>query len=389
MRRSLLVVSMLLACRAKRDDDPRGGSASNRPTAPPAGPIGSPHPIHVIKSAASGRWIVACQARLDTDGVPGIRVHRLEHGFNGDKLTPYLIRGGGDGIAIDGFVEASHDDRWLAVVRDGALVLIDDASGREHVLAGADVRGEIATGRQIAAFDADSTHMVYATLVNGQSRLAIRELASQAERVPSAPPGIVWQVRGQPPSAWLRVTYLRRAVRPNEFPHLVTSSAAGSQCRIDMLAAFDFAPDPLANVWLHSGTGELRDAQPVPDRVHDTAETRPAIPASEEDVVSSVDHVYRIKNVRTGAVTELPGVKGPIGQQSGGVIAIGRTIVDLAAARVLGEVRFRPLAVEAGGRALVPAEDPAADVDDLERELPIGPLRWVSPTPVAGESRTL
>jgi hypothetical protein len=47
---------------------------------------------------------------------------------------PYLIRGGGEGIAIDGFVEASSDDRSLAVVRGGVLVLIDDVSGREQVL---------------------------------------------------------------------------------------------------------------------------------------------------------------------------------------------------------------------------------------------------------------
>jgi hypothetical protein len=39
-------------------------------------------------------------------------------------LMPYLIRGSGEGVALDGFVAASNDDRWLAVVRDGALVLI-------------------------------------------------------------------------------------------------------------------------------------------------------------------------------------------------------------------------------------------------------------------------
>jgi len=68
--RGALVVTMLLACRAERGDDPNGGSAASRPTAPPVlGPIGSPHPIIVIRNAANGRWIVACQARRDTDGL--------------------------------------------------------------------------------------------------------------------------------------------------------------------------------------------------------------------------------------------------------------------------------------------------------------------------------
>jgi hypothetical protein len=354
------------------------------------GPIGSPHPIDVITSAASGRWIGACQARHDNDGIPGIRVRRFEHGFGGDKLTPYLIRGGGEGIAIDGFVAASSDDRWIAVVRGGVLVLIDDISGHEQVLPGADVRGELSTARQIAAFDVDNTHLSYARIVDGHGSVVIHDLASQAEHATTTLPGIVWQVQEQPPSAWLRVTYLRRSVRPNEFPHLVASPAAGRQCRgFDLLASVDPIFDARADAWVNPSTGELQNALPIQDRarVHEAAEQRDALPSFGTNVLSSVDRSYRITNSRTGVVTELPGVTGPVGRQAGSVVAIGTTVVDLASARVLGGLPHPPLAVDAGGHALMAAAK--REVGEVGLDEPaIGPLHWVSPTPIATDSRT-
>ena len=389
MRRSLLVVTMLLACRAERGNNPHGGSAAARPAAPPVlGPVGSPHPITVIRNAANGRWIVACQARRDTDGVPGIRARRLEHGYGGDKLMPYLIRGAGDGIAIDGFVAASSDDRWLAVVRDGALVLIDDVSGHEQVLHGADVRGEWPNPRQVAAFDVNSTHVVYVSLVDGQSRVVVRELTTQAERAPIAVPGDVWQVREQPPSVLLRVTYVRRLPEPPLFPYLVASPTAGRQCRgVDVNASYDPSFNVIDPVWLNPGTGELRDSLPVDvrDRVRELAESGPMF---GDNVLSEHEHGDQITNTRTGAVVALPGVTGWIGRQVGSVVAIGTTVVDLASARVLGELSDRPVAVDGDGYALMPAEPEANRVNNVY-DLPIGPLHWVLPTPMASGPRTL
>lgn len=64
-----------------------------------------------------------------------------EDAWIGDALTAYLLRGAGEGVAIDGFVAASRDDRWLVLVRAHQLVLFDEVHGTEQVLAGADARG--------------------------------------------------------------------------------------------------------------------------------------------------------------------------------------------------------------------------------------------------------
>lgn len=77
------------------------------------------------------------------------------------------------------------------------------------------------------------------------------------------------------------------------------------------------------------------------------------------------------------ALTALPTASVfPWPRGSGPVVAVGRTLVDVAERRVLGRVAGDVLAVTADGRALVPAA-PASG----RWGLAAGPLRWVRPTP--------
>jgi hypothetical protein len=77
------------------------------------------------------------------------------------------------------------------------------------------------------------------------------------------------------------------------------------------------------------------------------------------------------------ALTELPTASVfPWPRGPGPVVALGRTLVDVAQRRALGRVAGDVLAVTSDGRALVPAVPSSG-----RWSLPAGPLRWVRPTP--------
>src|SRR5581483_7778414 len=72
------------------------------PAASYDGELGTAHPTKVTAAASTGRWVVAEQARADTDGHDGIRVTVGEHWMlRSDQMVTYLFRGAGAGMAID------------------------------------------------------------------------------------------------------------------------------------------------------------------------------------------------------------------------------------------------------------------------------------------------
>lgn len=89
----------------------------------------------------------------------------------------HLFRGQGAGRPIDELAARSDDDRWLAVVRGGELILVDDADGSERVVAGAEVHGMWPSFTQVAAFDRESRHLIYFRVVDGVRTVVIRDLA--------------------------------------------------------------------------------------------------------------------------------------------------------------------------------------------------------------------
>jgi hypothetical protein len=367
----MILVAALLSCRPRAAEDSRAVSAES------AAPIGTANPVTVIQSAANGRWIVVCQARRDTDGKPGIAVQRTEDtGFWGDAMVPYLVRGSGEGVAIESFVAASHGDRWIAIVRDRALVLIDTVHAGEQVLADADVRGEESGGRIVAAFDDRDEHLVYARWFDGRSRVVIRDLATREESALDVD-GTLWQLEAAPATGWLEMTYISASVLRSghvAWPRLVSTVPAGRVCGFDPNAGGRIS-STIAARWLRPDTREIRDDHPSSPRdVNKDAKRAWASFGANQLTLES--DAYRIINTATGVVTALPGVDGNVGRQAGSMVAIGTAVVDLATARVLGTVARPPLAVDATGRALVPdvAEGSAFQVA-------VGPLRWMTPTP--------
>lgn len=134
-----------------------------RPPVPSTGAIGTAHPIAVQASAADGRWIVACQARSDTNGDGSLGVAIGPHGdFYGDRMVPYLIVGEGEGEAIESFIARDPTDRMMVTLERGALTLRDTLTGARRVLDSGGFKRDAAGagGDMIAGFDRDRS-LVY------------------------------------------------------------------------------------------------------------------------------------------------------------------------------------------------------------------------------------
>ena len=379
MRHALVVLVCSLACRTARDtdhtDEPPLGDTGHADSLLPIGvDIGTAHPITLLYSAANGRWQVVCQARHDTDDRPGIDVRFDEDAWIGDALTPYLLRGAGEGVAIDGFVAASRDDRWLVLVRAHQLVLFDEVHGTEQVLARADARGAgSGGGRSVAAFDRRSEQLIYARRSDGEGRVAIRTLATGEEHERSIGGQAMWQVTREPDERWIQLSYIRTGfVSPTRvyWPHLESTSQPGRLCRGEDYNARGRTSANIEYSYLRTDTGEL-------------VRERPAKPFAANVYASFADYTVGyagyggtgiwITDIRTGKTTPLPALDGFIGESAGRFVAVGNAVVDIAAARVVGDVAQTPLAVDASGRALVPA------IDRTNEHLAIGPLHWTTP----------
>lgn len=92
-----------------------------------------PGDADVIAASAEHRWAVLWQAREDTDGNGVVQVYYGEHGGRGgDRQDIWIVLGGGPGVRVDRFLDGRG--RWLAVVDDGDVQLIDSATGTRTVL---------------------------------------------------------------------------------------------------------------------------------------------------------------------------------------------------------------------------------------------------------------
>jgi len=169
------------------------GPAPRVPAPLPTGEaIGTAHPIAVQASADDGRWVVACQARRDSNNDGSISVAIGMHGdFYGDLMTPYLIVGAGEGEALDAFVASDPADRWIVTIEGAALTLRDTIEGTRRVL---DTGGLIrdpkgAGGDMIAGFDGERS-LVYLRGRDVMARtIVVHELASGRERTIDPGPG--------------------------------------------------------------------------------------------------------------------------------------------------------------------------------------------------------
>jgi hypothetical protein len=147
------------------------------------GDYGTANPLFIRAADKAERWVAMCQARKDTDGDGKIEVHTGHHGgLFGDGMQLYLAIGGGPGTEIDALASRSEDERWLAVLRDKKLWLVDGETGAQTPLVDADIESDNRPGAPHRAAVFSGTKLLYTRHRAGGDALVIHDVATHAER---------------------------------------------------------------------------------------------------------------------------------------------------------------------------------------------------------------
>ncbi len=296
-----------------------GGGAAGGSPAVAGAKVGTAHPIVVEATARDGGWIVICQARADTDGDGEIAVHTGMHGDTyGDQFRPYLVRGAGEGEPIDSLVGYTRDGRWLVAMRAGKLAVLDAHAGTWSEIAGADLRDDgVPLGPHRAASIASAGDRM--TYFRDDETLVVRELSTGAENTVKVAGARLWRVEVEPLGTWARV-YAIRADSDKDgkltWPS-VRTSLSDRDCRgpIMSYSTGGWSGDKPDELWLDLAAGTVSDKR---------SGTAPSEPTDAEPAE-------------------------------------------------LGTHAGRPvLAVDRTGRKLL-------GPDDSGRDIPVGPLEWVTP----------
>lgn len=174
--------------------------------APASAPlIGTAHPYALLETDPEGRYVVLCQARDDTNGDGEVRSFRgMANELGGDALVPYLIERG-TGRAIEALLARSASGRYLALVEQARVVLLDSETHvalplRDALVPGADpARIE---GSSSLAFAADERRMIYLGRRDGRIAAVVHDLSSHREQILPAVPDDLSGVTLSPDSSW-------------------------------------------------------------------------------------------------------------------------------------------------------------------------------------------
>ncbi|RKH91360.1 hypothetical protein D7Y21_03045 [Corallococcus sp. AB045] len=170
----------------------------------PSEDYGTAHPFLLLDSASDGRWILACQAREDTNGDGRIETVFGYHGnIVGDALRPYLFLEPGAGIRIDEVLAVAPTGRFLVLVRDTTLWLLDVEAREEKVLASEVIPDTTSPQPPLrASFSRDGLRLLYLRPEAGRPVAVVRDLLQGTERVLDAGRGLIGQVLLDPSGQW-------------------------------------------------------------------------------------------------------------------------------------------------------------------------------------------
>ncbi|NVJ21255.1 hypothetical protein HUW62_08505 [Myxococcus sp. AM011] len=245
MRSTLFLLVVLSACAtsrptAKGDAGPAPGEPS---TAPPAGPFGTAHRFNLMEASADGRWLIACQAREDTD--KNGRIDEDDRTFahprfgEGDRAVTYLFLDSGLGTPIEDFLGADVSGRYLAVVRNQTLILLDVWTREERELVRYSVpdstRPDALWPPPVARFSSDSRHMLYLREAQGRVSAVVRELSSGREQQVESGAGELRNADFSDAGDWVNLWVHTEDIpegEPRERPVHSSSRLRGS-CKLD------------------------------------------------------------------------------------------------------------------------------------------------------------
>jgi len=236
------------------------------PLPPPTGPLGTAHPVVLEKAAADGRWAALCQAREDTDGDGKVAVTLGPRGeLGGDDMRSYFVGAGGAGEPIDGFVGSDAADRFVALIRERRLIVIDTFEGKTIDLSarGADVRSDAANylPHRAVAFDDSGSRLLYLRRESDRTRVITLDLVSGEEQAIDPGPGVVW--RAELSSGLVVLKVVASDTNGNgrlDFP-VPEADGAGWRCR-GPIPRFD-AWQPRDAIEVRVVTPGAQSAQPV------------------------------------------------------------------------------------------------------------------------------
>lgn len=181
MRSCCLALVVVAGCRANT-------TSSRAPQPETEASIGSARPLVVGRVDPHGRWVFFCQVQRDTNGNGEIWGGASNHGLAGDAFEPRLWLEGHE-HAIEAFLDASADGRWLATREGGRAWLRDLQTGaRTELPIAAD--GDPYSFAPRAELAPDGARMLY---VRDGGDVVVRELATGHETVRRAPEGELWR----------------------------------------------------------------------------------------------------------------------------------------------------------------------------------------------------
>jgi hypothetical protein len=187
------------------------------------GAYGTDNPGLVRAHDFHERWMAVCQARKDTDGDGKIEIHTGHHGeLWGDDMQLYLILGGGEGTPIDAIPSWSADGRYVSVLRDTKLWIVDTQTGEQHALVDADIESDDRPGTLHRAGRFSGNRLLYVRHRAMSDTLVIHDPKTHAEReVPYV--DRIWRVVAQT----AQVAQVVTVPQGQGFPRLMSSLGRG------------------------------------------------------------------------------------------------------------------------------------------------------------------
>jgi hypothetical protein len=237
-------------------------AAAVQPICSAEGPLGTPHNVVVVAAAPDASWLVYCQARDDTNGDGEISVGVGYHGdLLGDRMRAWYTGPDGRELPLDDYIGADPSGRYVALVRDGRLLLIDTVSDVTVDLSerGADARDAVNPlgGHRAAAFG--DRHVLYLR----ERSVVVRELATSIETPIDVASGDLFKAWID--EGWIVMLVVRDDTDGNgklEWPSVHTSLGA-RHCRgpISSFSTFGGVGDAPTRLLVPLAGGEPREVE--------------------------------------------------------------------------------------------------------------------------------
>lgn len=195
-------------------------------------PFAGKGPILVERASGDARWVALCQTQSAEAGgsTPGGPLPREFGALQRSLVAP------GSELAIDAWLGASPNGRFVLVLQRGAILLWDSETSHTLDLTalGADSRlsAESNAALRVLDFDATSEHVLYVRRAPSGNRVVLRNLSDGSERELGPGPGEIWRARFDPGGAFINLQMISADTNKNgkfDFPAplLATPRACG------------------------------------------------------------------------------------------------------------------------------------------------------------------